>query len=184
MQATGSFESLMIVLGMRDIYTRLHSERVAMLSRHLGIGYGLAGEELEILTTAARFHDIGKIGIPDYILLKPGNLSVEEWQLMKTHAELGGQIFAATGHPHAEVIATAIYHHHELFDGSGYPSGLKGTDIPLFSRILQVADNYDALGELRPYRPAKRHREIMNILKKRQGIKHDPDVFQVFNDVI
>ncbi len=150
----------------------------------LGSACGLGADELAPLAMAARFHDIGKIGIPDEILLKPGSLDKQEWALMTEHAAKGERIYLATSRVDAPVVAQAIRHHHEAFDGSGYPDGLQGEQIPLISRILTLADSYDAMASSRVYHLGRAHREIMRILENEKGRKSDPRLFQTFATMI
>lgn len=180
----GSIASLSVALHERNAYTGQHCDRVCMLALQLGKACALPEAELGYLQTAATFHDIGKIGVPDQVLLKPGPLDHEEWTLMSAHSEQGERIFVATGRADATVVANVIRHHHEAFDGSGYPDGLKGEQIPLLARILSLADSYDAMGSLRPYQRRKRHAEIMSILHAEQGRKSDPQLFRAFAAMI
>ncbi len=179
-----SLESLDAALLQRDEYTGLHCDRVVLIAVELGSACGLAAGELAPLSMAARFHDIGKIGIPDEVLLKPGSLDQEEWALMAEHAAKGERIYRATSRADAPVVAQAIRHHHEAFDGSGYPDGLQGEQIPLLSRILTLADGYDAMSSSRVYHAGRTHREIMRILENEKGRKNDPLLFQAFATMI
>jgi HD-GYP domain-containing protein (c-di-GMP phosphodiesterase class II) len=169
---------------MRDLETRLHSERVRALSETLGARVGLSSPERGILAIAATFHDIGKIGIPDQVLLKRGRLDEAERHVIEKHAALGAGILLATDLEGAREAARAVRHHHEQFDGGGYPDGLSATEIPICSRIIGVADSYDAMSHTRFYHPAKRHGEIMEILRAEAGRKHDPEISRVFGEVI
>lgn len=155
-----------------------------MLALELGIECGLTQAELDVLRIGARFHDIGKIGIPDHVLLKPGALNAEEWAMMKMHPVKGERLFRNTLHPQADMVADIIRHHHECFNGSGYPDGLSGNRIPLASRILLIADGYDAMSTARPYHHGRSHQEIMNIMADEEGIKTDPDLIKRFMCVI
>ncbi|ABE49993.1 HD-GYP domain-containing protein [Methylobacillus flagellatus] len=179
-----STQALFIALDERDSYTHQHCDRVSLLAHEIGIACGLSQKELDLLAVGARFHDIGKIGIPDNVLLKPGALTAEEWGIMKMHPVKGERLFRNTLHPQADQIATIIRHHHECFDGSGYPDGLAGDDIPLASRIMLIADAYDAMATTRPYHRARAHRDIIDILAAEEGIKTDPDVLARFLRVI
>ncbi len=177
-------KALSVALGYRDLYTRIHSERVVGLAEAIGLRFGLSEIDLGILKIAATFHDIGKIGIPDQILLKPGRLDGEETTTMQQHAEVGEKIVTATELAGAELAARIIRHHHERWDGTGYPDGLVGEAIPLSSRIIGVADSYDAMSTTRAYHPSKSHSEIMRILDEETGGKHDARVISVFRKVI
>jgi len=176
--------ALSVALGYRDLHTRLHSDRVLALCEAMGAQAGLSTHERGILRIAATFHDVGKIGIPDQILLKPGRLDEVETRAMQTHAELGASIVRATELEGAEEVARVIRNHHEHWDGSGYPDGLAGAEIPLCSRIIGIADSYDAMAQERSYHPAKRHGEIMEILRDETGRKHDPELTRLFSEMI
>jgi HD-GYP domain-containing protein (c-di-GMP phosphodiesterase class II) len=177
-------KSLTIALGARDKNTRLHSDRVVHLATELGHHIGLSEQEIDVLSIGARFHDIGKIGIPDNILGKPAAFEETEWEIMKQHPLIGEQILLATDDPRSPEIARIVRHHHENFDGSGYPDSLSGTDIPLYSRIISLADNYDAMAVARPYHKARSHQDVIDILTSEVGIKHDPDLLYAFCAVI
>lgn len=176
--------SLAVALGERDNNTLLHSDRVVRLAAEIGNHLNLSPHELAVLTMGAQFHDIGKIGIPDNVLGKPAAFEASEWAIMKQHPLIGERIVLAIGDEHAPEIARVVRHHHENFDGSGYPDGLAGADIPLCSRIITLADNYDAMAVSRPYHKARRHQEVMDILHDDAGTKHDPELLQVFCIVI
>ena len=175
---------LSIALGARDHDTQKHSERVIGLSRALGIQISLTENELEVLALGARLHDIGKIGIPDHILGKPATFNPDEWECMKQHSEIGERIVQAIDSAYAPEVARIVRHHHEHFDGSGYPDGLHGTAIPLLARIVSLADCYDAMAMPRHYHPINNHRAVMEILTAEAGIKHDPDLLHAFRKVI
>jgi HD-GYP domain-containing protein (c-di-GMP phosphodiesterase class II) len=180
----GSVESLTVALDVRDSYTRAHCDRVVLLAIELGRACHLPAGDLGYLAICARFHDVGKIGVPDAVLLKPGKLTAEEWVLMKAHAELGERIFRAAILPDHEASADALRHHHESFDGSGYPDGFAGEAIPLLSRILLIADAYDAMTTTRPYHKARTHLEVMAILESESGTKFDPEILARFANMI
>ena len=154
-------------LEAKDAYTRGHSERVAALARRVALAVGLAPAEADIIAQAGLLHDLGKIGIPEQVLRKSGPLSAEEWTVMRQHPIVGAQIvapleFFADG-------AIIVRHHHERHDGSGYPDGLRGELIPLGSRIVAVADVYDALTSDRPYRPRLSREETVRQLRAEAG---------------
>jgi response regulator RpfG family c-di-GMP phosphodiesterase len=180
----------------RDNETGKHLERVAAYCRLLAESMRSAGaherlitdEWIENLERSSALHDIGKVGIPDSILLKPGKLTPEEWEIMKTHAELGGRtidlVLVETGKQDFLVMGRDIaWCHHEKWDGSGYPRGLKGTEIPLSARILAMADVYDALTTVRPYKHAWTHEEALAWIRERAGAHFDPQVAQAFISV-
>ncbi len=168
----------------RDPATGRHCNRVVALSVALARACGLPEDEVDVVSTAARLHDVGKIGTPDSVLYCPHRLAKEDWEIMKAHAAAGAAIIMQTAMPQREAIALAVRHHHEHFDGSGYPDGLAGHGIPLHARIISVADSYDALGDARPYHPARAHAQIMRILHQESGSKCDPDLVRVFETMI
>ena len=157
---------------------RLHSDRVAEFSCKLGETLGLSKPELLEHKTAALFHDIGKISIPDDIINKNGPLTKEEYEIMKSHTEVGYQILRAAD----EYSQLAIYasSHHERYDGQGYPNGLKGEDIPLFSRIISIADAFEAITSDRPYRKAKSIEFAANEIRTFAGVQFDPELARLF----
>jgi len=180
---SGYEKALNVTLGYRDMMTRTHSERVSGLALMLGRACGMDARALAVLKLASSFHDIGKIGIPDQILLKPDRLDNIEWVVIKQHSQIGEQILASsgfTGHP-IDGAALAIRHHHEHFDGSGYPDGLAGDAIPLPSRIIAIADSYDAMAVTRAYHAARGHGEIMEIMQEETGTKFEPRLIQLFS---
>lgn len=177
-------QSLSVALGERDHHTRAHSERVIQLSAELARHLDFTREELDMLALGAQFHDLGKIGIPDQVLHKTSPFDDEEWECMKQHTLIGERIILAIGCRKSTEVAQMIRHHHERFDGSGYPDGLSGTEIPVFSRIISLTDSYDAIATSRPYHPPRRHTAIMDILASEVGIKHDPDLLYAFGKVI
>ena len=142
----------------------------------------MSQEKITMLRTAALLHDIGKIGISDGILRKPGALKAEEWEPIYSHPKLGVAILK-----HVNTLAgclPAVQHHHERYDGSGYPSGLKGENIPFDARILAVADSYDAMTSPRPYRlSALTHEQAMEELRRGAGTQFDPKIVEVFIDL-
>lgn len=169
---------LVRALEAKDPYTRGHSERVAALAAELAVGLGLAPEEAEGVRSAALLHDVGKIGIREDVLNKPGRLTPEEWVFVRQHPVTGAQILVDAGQP-AEIIA-AVRHHHENYDGSGYPAGLAGEAIPLWARIIRVADAFDAMRSARAYRPALSTHEVRAELQRGCGTAFDPQVVEVF----
>nr|WP_183006418.1 HD domain-containing phosphohydrolase [Achromobacter sp. UMC71] len=181
----GSCEAaLFAAMQARDLATGRHCHRVVALSVALARACGLAEDEQKAVAVAARLHDVGKIGTPDRVLFSPKRLEKEDWEIMKSHAAVGADIILHSDMPQRERIAQAVRHHHEHFDGSGYPDGLAGHDIPLHSRIISLADSYDALGDARPYHPARKHAEILRILNLEAGSKCDPDLLRVFETMI
>jgi HD-GYP domain-containing protein (c-di-GMP phosphodiesterase class II) len=147
-----SVQSLATLLDLRDGYTGQHSSTVVELCEHVARRVGVVGEELEHLRIAAHLHDIGKIGVPDDILHKPGPLDETEWSIMREHPVWGARALEAI--PGFRAAARAVRGHHERWDGTGYPDGLAGASIPIGARIIAVCDAYDAMTSTRPYRPA------------------------------
>jgi len=156
--------SIARVVEARDQDTGDHCERLAKLSVGLGERIGLDGEAITALRRGGYLHDLGKIGIPDEVLLKPGKLTGGEWQVMKRHVEIGVEICSPLRS--LQPVLPLIRHHHERFDGSGYPDGLKGDEIPLLARVFQVVDVYDALTVDRCYRAAMSVDEAVSVVKK------------------
>ena len=173
-----------VALDARDTYTDNHCGRVEALSLALGVRCELSADELELLSTAARLHDVGKIGIPDSILLKPDRLDPNEWDTMKTHAVRGQEICRAMAHPDAKAMSVIVRHHHEAMDGSGYPDALSGEAIPICSRIIRVADCYDAMTTTRFHQPSRSHERAMEILRSECATKLDPAVFRRFEALV
>lgn len=176
--------ALSTALGFRDMETRLHSDRVIVLCDHVAEQCGLSERERSILRIGAAFHDVGKIGVPDQILLKPARLEGAELTTMREHSAIGAAIILATELEAAAQAALIIRHHHEHWDGNGYPDGLAGERIPICSRIIGIADSYDAMAITRPYHRRRTHEEIMEILHKETGKKHDPRLMDIFTAVI
>ena len=166
----------------RNCQTAGHCERMAFISVSLGIVYGLDRGDLLSLYRGAYLHDIGKVGIPDSILLKPSGLDPHEWAVMKTHPTRGVEICR---HLKAlEPVLPIIRHHHERWDGSGYPDGLAGENIPLLARIVQVADIYDALRSERPYKRALSAAETAAIIDEETARGwRDPALIQIFRSL-
>lgn len=177
-------KALSVALGYRDQLTRLHSDRVLALSVEMGVHCALSGAEIDALRIGAVFHDIGKIGIPDRVLFKPAKLDQTEWECMKRHSEIGQQILLSTDLKGAQSAALAIRHHHEHFNGRGYPDGLVGEQIPLAARIIAITDSYDAMAVTRVYHGARNHREIVATLRAESGTKHDPEMMRIFLNFI
>ena len=162
----------------RDSYTQQHSNRVTKIAIVIGKEMGCTSEELDILNFAGHLHDIGKIGIRDIILLKPTTYTEEEYNIIKEHSIIGANIIG-----HLSLLESEkeiIKSHHECFDGTGYPDGLKKEEIPLLARILSVADVYDAISTNRSYRKKMEKNNIIKIMKKGSGTQFDPDVIDAF----
>lgn len=174
----------MIALRERDERTSAHCSRVVGLAIELGKRRGLSEPEVELLRLSAEFHDIGKIGIPDNVLLKPGKLSHDEREIVKNHAAIGQRIVLEIDVPNIQTVGLAVRHHHERYDGGGYPDGLVGDDIPLLSRIIAMADTYDSMAEGRTYSKTMSHRQIMQVLDRERGRQHDASLFPDFESII
>ncbi|MDD2811775.1 HD domain-containing phosphohydrolase [Rhodoferax sp.] len=164
----------------RDPETGAHILRMAHYSKHIASVLGLPQDQQDLLLQAAPMHDIGKVGTPDMILLKPGKLTPEEFAVMKLHAVIGYEVLNANSSHLLKVAAEIAHTHHEKFDGSGYPRGLKGQDIPLFGRIVAVADVFDALTSERPYKKAWSVEDAANLIKKEAGSHFDPACVNAF----
>jgi diguanylate cyclase (GGDEF)-like protein/putative nucleotidyltransferase with HDIG domain len=171
-RSTAAMESLSATVDARDAYTAGHSRRVQQLALAIGRELGLSQAELDLLGHAALFHDIGKLAIPDAILLKPASLTEEEWELMQRHADEGARIIDRLGFLNDAV--PAIRHHHERFDGTGYPDRLKGDEIPLGARIIHVADALDSMLTTRIYRAARPASEALDELRRAAGSQFCP----------
>ena len=181
-QAKEAFERITRIVGERDFYTGTHSANVAELAVKLTRKLRLPDEVVDQVEAAARVHDLGKIAIPDSILLKPGKLTAEEWALVKRHPVVGADLLQ--GLEIYEEIADVVRHEHEHWDGGGYPDGLSGEKIPLGSRIIAVADVWSALTTDRPYRPAYTADEARTILKAMAGKELDPKLVDLFLTVV
>ena len=174
----GSITSLIQALEARDVYTRGHSEAVAEIAVGMGRVMGFEDDELESLEIAARLHDLGKIGIPDSVLLKPGKRTVKAYEIIKTHPTIGAGILEPI--PSMEQLIPAVLSHHERMDGKGYPQGLKGKSIPLWARIIAVGDIYHALTSNRPYRAPMPEERVLSIIEEAKGDHLCPDCVASF----
>jgi len=164
----------------RSKETGHHVKRVAEYSKLLALEYGLSEKEATILFTASPMHDIGKVGIPDNILKKPAKLDFDEFEIIKTHATIGFNILKGSQREVLQAAAIVAHEHHEKWDGSGYPRGLKGEDIHIFGRITAVADVFDALGSIRCYKEAWSDEKIFQLFNEEKGRQFDPKLIDIF----
>lgn len=173
--------SLKEALRARNLETADHTQRMERMVMAVGRRLGLSGSDADRLTVLASMHDIGKVAIPDHVICKPGKLNDEEWEVMRTHCEIGSRI-AATANE-LSIIADEIACHHERWDGSGYPFGKRGDDIPLLSRIISVVDSYDVMTHKRVYKEAISHTEALEELRRCSGSQFDPHLVELFIEI-
>jgi response regulator RpfG family c-di-GMP phosphodiesterase len=181
-RTNGLLDGLISALDYRDTETQWHSRRVSLYSRRIGEEIGLTPTQLEVVEQGALLHDIGKIGVSDTILLKPGPLSPEEWVEMRKHPEYGYKILAKM--PYLHDASLIVLHHQERWDGKGYPSGLAGEDISLQGRIIAVVDCFDAVVSGRPYSRARTEQQALDELRACAGTQFDPAVVAVLVDLV
>ena len=175
-------QTLRYTVEAKDSYTRGHSDRVSEYSVLIGKKLGLSEEELKTLRIGGLFHDIGKIGIPDRILLKTEKLTDDEYSEIKNHPSIGAHILGASSI--FNNIIPIVKHHHERFDGRGYPSGLKGEEIPYMARIAALADTFDAMTSRRSYRNALELDVVLAEIERCKGTQFDPELADVFLDIL
>jgi HD-GYP domain-containing protein (c-di-GMP phosphodiesterase class II) len=169
-------------LGLRHGGTAAHSSRVVELATEMAHRLDLDQRAVRDLRFAAELHDLGKVGVPDAVLLKAGPLATTEWALVRRHSDWGATL--VNGVPGLERVATIVRHHHERYDGTGYPDGLAAEDIPIESRILAVADAYVAMTEDRPYRRARPRFEVDHEFRDCSGRQFDPYVVEALREVV
>ena len=173
----------MLAAECKDWDTAAHSERIGRYCELLARGIGLSPGRVDLIRHASPMHDVGKIGIPDAILLKPGQLTDEEWEIMKRHAAIGARILHGSPSKVLQTGEVIALSHHEKWDGTGYPGGLRDEEIPIEGRICAVADVFDAMTSNRHYRDALPVEAVYEMMKAQRGRHFDPDVLDAFLDL-
>ncbi len=173
-------QRLVMATEFNDPDTGSHIRRIGLLAASLASMCNLPKEDADMLELAAAMHDIGKVGIPDYVLKKPGRYTFEEFEIMKSHCEIGAAILRGTNIPLVEKAVEVALNHHEKFDGSGYPNGLKGTEIPLCARITSLVDVFDAMLSNRVYRTAFNVKDVIEVIEQERGSHFDPEITDIF----
>ncbi len=168
----------------RDNETGMHIIRMSKSSQQLALATGLSEAHAEMVLNASPMHDVGKIGIPDRILLKPGKLDRDEWEIMKSHPQIGADIIGNDGADLMKMASQIALTHHEKWDGSGYPNGLKGKEIPIEGRISSICDVFDALTSERPYKKAWPVEKAINLIKEETGRQFDPKLVPLFLSIL
>lgn len=177
-----TIDTLVQALDAKDTFTRLHSERVAAIATDLARAKGLDEADQRKIAYGARIHDIGKVGIPDDVLLKPVRLTSQEFELIKSHTTRGAEILKPAARYFKEVLPIVLYHH-ERWDGRGYPEGRAGDAIPLWARIVCIADAYEAMTAGRSYSPPKSPQRAMQELEDLAGDQFDPELVKLFKGI-
>jgi HD-GYP domain-containing protein (c-di-GMP phosphodiesterase class II) len=167
----------------RDHDTGVHITRMSRLCAHLALAAGAESRVADMLLNAAPMHDVGKIGIPDHILLKPGKLDDQEWEIMRSHSAIGAELLAGSRSPVVQMGEVIALTHHERWDGSGYPRGLKGDEIPFVARVTAICDVFDALISERPYKPAWSLERAREEIQSESGKHFDPELVAIFNRI-
>lgn len=175
---------LAVAAEYRDDITGRHAERVGLLAALIGARLGMEDERVRLLRWAATLHDVGKIGVPDAILMKRGDLTEEEFELMKSHTRIGHRILSGSRFPLLQMAGEIALHHHERWDGTGYSQGLAGEAIPLTGRIVAVADVFDSLTHERPYKTASSFDETLEMMRAKRGKHFDPAVVDAFSGLV
>ncbi len=178
---TGAIHALSMLLDLKDLKTGLHATRLATWAVRVGEHLGLGPDQLRDVEVASVLHDIGKVGVPDAILLKPGRLTEREIEVVRKHPEHGWALLRRI--PGLERVSLLVLHHHERFDGGGYPSGLRGPQIPLGARIVAVVDTFDAMLSDRPYRRGLAVREVLRRLRPERNAQFDAAILDLFLDL-
>ncbi|MEQ8820259.1 MAG: response regulator [Sumerlaeia bacterium] len=168
----------------RDDDTGHHVSRIRLFTRELALAHGLGAEQAELIAQASAMHDIGKIGIPDQILLKPGKLTPDEWEVMKAHTTIGANIIGGKKTPLLDMCREIALTHHEKWNGGGYPAGLAGEAIPLAGRLVAIVDVFDALTHARVYKPAFSTEKAIQIIEESRGSHFDPRIVECFLPLI
>jgi HD-GYP domain-containing protein (c-di-GMP phosphodiesterase class II) len=174
----GTLEALTSAIDAKDRYTCGHSQRVAHLTKHLALAAGLDDYTANRLHITGLVHDVGKIGVPEIVLTKPGKLTKEEFDLIKKHPEIGHRILKDI--PQLQDILPGVLHHHEAWTGGGYPAGLSGEQIPLAARVIALADSFDAMSSTRTYRSAMSRDEVHKEIDRCTGTQFDPELAPIF----
>ncbi|MCL4512835.1 MAG: response regulator, partial [Candidatus Eremiobacteraeota bacterium] len=178
-----TIQRLSLVAEYRDDDTGMHIKRMSQYAVLLGKATGMKDEEAKLLFYAAQMHDIGKIKVPDHVLLKPGKLTPDEWEVVKFHTVLGSRILSGSKSKLLQMAELIALTHHERWDGTGYPTGLKGKDIPFVSRLCSLADVFDALTSKRPYKEPWPVEKAADEIKRLKGVNFDPELTDLFLEI-